>query len=61
MTRSLIIAAILGLAACAPETPPATGARPSAAAAPAARPAPAAFNPLDTGTSTLPGSGGGGY
>lgn len=63
MTRSLIIAAILGLVACAPEAPPATGAQPPAASAvPAARPAPAAvFNPLDTGVSATPGSGGGGY
>jgi hypothetical protein len=58
MTRSLIIAAILGLAACAPETPP----QPPITAAPTVRPAPtAAFNPLDTGVAATPGSGGGGY
>jgi len=61
MTRPLIIAAILGLAACAPESPTVAGPRP-AATTPAVRPAPAAaFNPLDTGVSATPGSGSGGY
>jgi hypothetical protein len=64
MTRLLTIASALALAACAPEAPPpAATARPTTATAPVARPAAAtpAFNPLDTGVSATPGSGGGGY
>ena len=59
MIRSLMIAAVLGLAACTPERPPVTNAPPRAAAPPT-RPA-AAFNPMDTGAAVQPGSGGGGY
>ncbi len=60
MPRPLMIAAVLGLAACAPEAPPAAGAQPTAAAS---RPAPPrAYDPRDTGVEVVPGLGGaGGY
>lgn len=60
-----------GVAACAApppsealrDRPVSTGASRDAAelARPGGQPVPVNFNPLDTGVSTMPGSGGGGY